>query len=1534
MRHLAAAFALLAVSLCSAVALPVALAPFLSKAAIMTVARDAAINSVVSSLVDKVLNGGGGGGGGAGGGGGNLITSLVNLRKQNEETLNEMMKSVGTAPNPLITQESMNKMVKDWSLQPQKAGTRSISLQADQGFNGLGNYQPPGWVMTETLSGPANKIPQMTDEKVPVYQYPKGVGPMLMNGCTGQFYSKSSPCNSSKLAAQGHAVCPNLLEAAAYVGVGFDGRGFYKIESRRASLVQRYCSNKASFQNKDVPDSMNVFGIFETTAETKSFQSGGEYMNYIREKAGLSKQRNLFRSEASKHSTSVSATISAFSISSASSATGYGESSSVKSGESVSENVQTESSNMRQGASNTFFAIMYVSVIMYEITLDDVKPQDINLAALKDYMSLPESYYSVGADVKYQNFLLRWGTHFIRSGKFGGQLKITKTAKMNKVKSVAEFASIAETEFQSMFASLQSRHLQTTSKVSTPFYGGQIKSEHQSSSAKSGNSRVSTMNQKNQLSQSSSQSEFTQTSVEAQGGTPEIAEALVDFYTPSFKSLYHKWIVSISDYVKPFEFQLKPIDQLFNMNMDDLFLSGNFDFGCMGGAGSSNKVKILVEPGTNRRYHLDEQTEFRDNRTETRLVKTYCKYRDLNEFKTDLDRRTISLEKAVAVYMAEGPFPTSTYELEAGQSGCEEKTLAQIDTLDSKSKPLTFLQLKTAPFLISFDLPEEIPNLLQRQAKYAVVYRGDRWFATEPGSHLAHLYDGCQLGNYKLEERKSKPKICIWNIILTYENNTGFFYIDHNDFSASKRRNPLIPGWMSGLTVARASSLSISKDPASTPESVPCNVKWLNSHRLDPSKNESCLHFTAATEGDIFVIFASIPRDQSTWYYLQINAEGVLFYKAMKLKKRDENRGMGTLGDRNLYQSYFVCVLQSSGSVLMQFGKADATSEVGTVYSGYKFPQDSQYSRLSFYTFGAGSRPVSLMDIRLTKQMPKVRCLNNNYKQVDGHCVLDCHAECIDCTLANDDISCFQCRNVRIVTKSYTGDSVVKCLPVCPRGFQLSDRAEKLCVPCSSGSFKNSTGNQNCTPCDPGTFTESEAQTECKKCSPGTFTANWRSQTCKKCAEGTSAASKGSVLCRPCSPGSFAQVGQAQCTPCPLGQFNSVDGQSRCQLCSVGYFAATPGLTSCDPCPNGTNSTAGSASCENHCRRGEFSPSKGIPCRKCSAGTFAASMGAMNCTLCPAGTFGARDGQSACTEAPAGSYVPLAGSTSSTPCPMGTFNPETGKSSPSDCLACAAGSFSNRTGSAACVPCPKGSYQPLTSQSECRIASPGRFVDSEGQLKQKFCPSAHYSGVGASKCCAWSDQSVSLGLHIVGDELTDASAAGRLSQVSECKCNPLFTIKSGVNKCNPCPESGAVFTGLCFRRLTFACGTNASDCTNAVDGSMVTSASVTDDPNPSDSHLQFNFSSAVEIKGFIVWFQNEQEAKSLSRIEISVYGTEPDGNAFRKTCYNYNILYFDGMHLHAHITCATSNVRFFRISPQNGGSTKAIKFAEVAVYGV
>uniref|UniRef100_A0A1I8JDZ1 RNase H domain-containing protein n=1 Tax=Macrostomum lignano TaxID=282301 RepID=A0A1I8JDZ1_9PLAT len=450
----------------------------------------------------------------------------------------------------------------------------------------------------------------------------------------------------------------------------------------------------------------------------------------------------------------------------------------------------------------------------------------------------------------------------------------------------------------------------------------------------------------------------------------------------------------------------------------------------------------------------------------------------------------------------------------------------------------------------------DIPNLLKSQAKYVMTYLKDRWFATEPGHHHAHLYEGCQLEGFKPAE----TKICIWSIILTYEEETGFFHIDPLDFIASKRRNQNLPDWIEGTTVARASRIEGQKGANSTAAaSIPCNVRWLNSHRLDPDREENCLYFTAATAGDIFVIFASIPRDHTTWYYLQINMDGVIFYKAMKPQKRDYQKGMGTLGDKNLYQSYFLCVNQANGSVLMQFGKAGSNSEIGTVYSGYKFRPDSQYSRLSFYTFGAGSKSVSLMDIHLTKDMPQVECLNNNYKLVDGHCILDCHKECIDCNLAKDDTSCFQCRNVRVELWNSIG-----------------------------GNFASKPGSVQCQQCHVGTASSFNGSTSCAACSAGLFAA---------------------------------QRGQTECTPCPVGQFNKAERQAQCHLCSSGFFADKPGQKSCSACPAGTSSAEGSVSCANNCTRGEFSPAEGIPCAKCPPGSFTPSAGSVNCTSCAEGSY-------------------------------------------------------------------------------------------------------------------------------------------------------------------------------------------------------------------------------------------------------------------------------------------------------------------------
>ena len=61
------------------------------------------------------------------------------------------------------------------------------------------------------------------------------------------------------------------------------------------------------------------------------------------------------------------------------------------------------------------------------------------------------------------------------------------------------------------------------------------------------------------------------------------------------------------------------------------------------------------------------------------------------------------------------------------------------------------------------------------------------------------------------------------------------------------------------------------------------------------------------------MVFSSIPKEHTTWYYLHMSSTGVAFYQAMVLKKLDTGYDLGTLGDQSLFETYFVCVSQAQG---------------------------------------------------------------------------------------------------------------------------------------------------------------------------------------------------------------------------------------------------------------------------------------------------------------------------------------------------------------------------------------------------------------------------------------------------------------------------------------------------------------------------------------------------------------------------------------------------------------------------------------------
>lgn len=63
---------------------------------------------------------------------------------------------------------------------------------------------------------------------------------------------------------------------------------------------------------------------------------------------------------------------------------------------------------------------------------------------------------------------------------------------------------------------------------------------------------------------------------------------------------------------------------------------------------------------------------------------------------------------------------------------------------------------------------------------------------------------------------------------------------------------------------------------------MPCNLDWssANSRQFAISLHHGkCMRFIASSYGDIFVVFATNPNDEKTWYIVQLSSYGVALYK-------------------------------------------------------------------------------------------------------------------------------------------------------------------------------------------------------------------------------------------------------------------------------------------------------------------------------------------------------------------------------------------------------------------------------------------------------------------------------------------------------------------------------------------------------------------------------------------------------------------------------------------------------------------------------
>ena len=195
-------------------------------------------------------------------------------------------------------------------------------------------------------------------------------------------------------------------------------------------------------------------------------------------------------------------------------------------------------------------------------------------------------------------------------------------------------------------------------------------------------------------------------------------------------------------------------------------------------------------------------------------------------------------------------------------------------------------------FKVSFDMLDDLPNAnreelnILRNMNRLVRYYKRKWYTSDRDGSF-HLYDGFDNGK---SGNTSQRKISILGLVLTFREADGSLVLDESDFKASKKYFPTLSEELMGTELARVDMPSTEADerttrtdpPAEPTPGKPCQVKWSNALRFDPTDTKGkCLHFTASTAGTIYVVFAALPKDTNTQYYVEISPEKVTTYKVI-----------------------------------------------------------------------------------------------------------------------------------------------------------------------------------------------------------------------------------------------------------------------------------------------------------------------------------------------------------------------------------------------------------------------------------------------------------------------------------------------------------------------------------------------------------------------------------------------------------------------------------------------------------------------------
>lgn len=117
-------------------------------------------------------------------------------------------------------------------------------------------------------------------------------------------------------------------------------------------------------------------------------------------------------------------------------------------------------------------------------------------------------------------------------------------------------------------------------------------------------------------------------------------------------------------------------------------------------------------------------------------------------------------------------------------------------------------------------------------------------------------------------------------------------------------------------------------------------------------------------------------------------------FQAQQLKVSTVKTNAAALGDDLLYQSYFVCVTETTTSTVIEYGKSLGSTDSGDVYLSMIDHEQPIHAR--FYAFGNGEDAAQIVDSHvISRKLTTAECKGDTFQdKEEPNCVQKCHEAC------------------------------------------------------------------------------------------------------------------------------------------------------------------------------------------------------------------------------------------------------------------------------------------------------------------------------------------------------------------------------------------------------------------------------------------------------------------------------------------------------------------------------------------------------------